>query len=442
MLNEEAVDLTFVMSQFQGTAPVPGDGNDDKDNADAGESMMLTASRSGSEVTFRATADGDTADDTPAMVLINNIKGTVNADDGIGSALVDVDLPGGITKRIYLMTDITDPGSRLFSDFAAGANSGLEGAEVDASIGGQEHRYPVTALGGGTLLADTADDDVNVAELDDVHFYPGVLQPTTQQPTQVVVQNATFTGTYAGVEGVYICTPEAGCEFGLDDGDLTLTVGIFAFRPNADEAGAPDTDYLIYGAWLKQPDSPVGSGASAGVATGNAPFLQANIADLEGTVTYTGEAAGFYAERHVDSSAADSGTFRAMAELKANFDEAGAGGAGTSVSGTISEFRRGGEATVMVDWLVNLDPVDVGAVPGGHAAGKTGGTASGASWTGEWGFQLLGNVVTAPVALPAIPPTGISGTFGAQHGTPRLVATDESPDEGFVGVIGGFGTRR
>ena len=108
-----------------------------------------------------------------------------------------------------------------------------------------------------------------------------------------------------------------------------------------------------------------------------------------------------------------------------------------------------------VDWLVNLGTImrsDVAgsetnpenANAGGFVSGNTSGTASGAPWAGEWGVQFAGNntIPGGTVRSTVQHPRAVVGTFGAQHGSPSLVATDESSDKGFAAVIGGFGARK
>ena len=75
-------------------------------------------------------------------------------------------------------------------------------------------------------------------------------------------------------------------------------------------------------------------------------------------------------------------------------------------------------------------------------SGDTSGLASGVPWTGEWGVQFVGDAVPATRH-----PTGVVGTFGAQHGLPTLLTDEPAPgelaaDQGFVGVLGGFGARK
>ena len=111
-----------------------------------------------------------------------------------------------------------------------------------------------------------------------------------------------------------------------------------------------------------------------------------------------------------------------------------------------------------VDWLVNLgtiirkrqckprriQPVAENANAGGFVSGNTSGSASGAPWAGEWGVQFAGNntIPGGTVRSTVQHPRAVVGTFGAQHGSPSLVATDESSDKGFAAVIGGFGARK
>ena len=221
------------------------------------------------------------------------------------------------------------------------------------------------------------------------------------------------------------------------------------FVPAAATRPVPDADYLVYGAWLDKPDSQVGTSYAAAVGHGSDPFTAARIAALAGKATYTGTAAGFFAERHVASDTAVSGTFTATAELKADFGVIAAGGTTSTdpgtLAGTITDFRRSDD--VAVDWLVDLESVtlDNATNAGGFKAGTTSGLASGVLWTGEWGVQLVGDAV--PATLTTRHPTGVVGTFGAQHGAPTLLTDEPAPgelaaDQGFVGVLGGFGARK
>ena len=247
-------------------------------------------------------------------------------------------------------------------------------------------------------------------------------------------------GTYLGVPGVYRCAEE-GCIIGRQavTNDLLLGGARWDFIPSAATRSVADADYLVYGGWLKRPDSAVGTAISAGLGTGSDPFTVGNIAALTGKAKYRGKAAGFYAERYVDEDTAVSGSFTATAELEADFADTGAG----TVKGMVHQFMKGDD-TEAADWVVMLGSADIlTGADGGFNLGDTSGSASGAAWKGEWGFQLFGNTADAPEAHP----TGIAGTFGAQDGTPKQVVVEPTAakpvvDAGFVGVIGGFGATK
>ena len=476
--------------------------------------MTLTAARVGSSVTFKATADTDVTDKVDGKVLLN-FNATTDAD-GMTAGTTQVDLDGGLTRHVYLMSDIDAPLSRAFgknvpdglgdSDTAAVVAGRLSGnTALDAVVfddDSQTYRYVVLVpAAGGTygppaqagFDSDTNVDGTQVVSINvDDHAgidltLPAALTPSTAAPTATVQDGASVDGSYAGVPGMYRC--EDTCRFTRDtDTNELLMQGVWQFVPAGDPVAIADADYLIYGAWLKKPDSTVGTGYSAGLGTGSDLFdavttgdgnaTQNGITALTGTATYKGHAAGYFAERHVNSNAASSGTFTATAELTANFD----GGSDVenqaarpnadqnsnpannpgAISGMINNFVRddGGAA----EWVVELRTIDLGAreptpsttddantvrlvhssaieAPGGFAAGSTSGTASGAPWAGEWGVQFSGNGVNAGQH-----PSSVSGTFGAQTGSPVLLVTDVAAgavaDSGFVGVIGGFGARK
>ena len=224
-----------------------------------------------------------------------------------------------------------------------------------------------------------------------------------------------------------------------------------------------DSDYLVYGAWLMRPDSTGGTAYAAAFATGNDLFDPVaaagnGIAGLVGKATYRGTAAGFFAEQYVNVDTAVSGTFTAAAELSADFDAGTVSGGveGGIVSGTVTDFAR--SDGVLVNWLVNLGVLDLGAadgmppatntaVPssaaGGFTPGTTSGYASGVPWTGEWGVRFVGD---DPV-FAAKHPTGVVGTFGAQYGSPALTTGEphsirDYADNAFVTVLGAFGARK
>ena len=461
-IGRKLLSATNTVAMYQGSGSVPGDGSDTDELREADGEMTLTATRTGSAVTFRATGDTDTDTDAAGLaavptVLFEDVEAT--AGDDMTSVMAEIDIPGGLTRHLFLMTDIQAATSQSFNAAKVAGTPELDGLDdvIIADVtSDQEYRYPILGDNGDPLDGLLATDVVTLA-LNQAIVIEGAYIPSKTGPEPYVQGGGRFEGSYAGTPGEYRCGAETarGCRFAENaDGELQLK-GQWQFVP-AGDAVITDKDYLIYGAWLDKPDSQVGIGYSAGLSAGSELFTGANIAGLEGKAKYTGSAAGFYAERHVDSQGAASGTFTATAELTADFDFLKNGTtAGSSISGTITDFERSDDAST--DWEVKLDALDLTATTDGGFvvtnpvtgdpdgatgdvdgdSGTTSGHASGVQWAGEWGVQLAGN----GGAQVTQHPTGVVGTFGAQAGTPSLVAKDDSPDKGFVGVIGGFGAR-
>ena len=430
-----------------GADNVNTDGETDDTTGDDGgfESLRLRATHAGAMV--RLTAQAGVGDNVKTYFDVSTQAGA----DGMTSATEEME-SGGHTKHLYLMTDIEPSVSSPFGLTATTSPEGLGDGTLHPES--QKYRFAMTDLAAN-------DDSVVLVHTPAINITLGAFAPTDAVPTQSVQADAQLAGSYAGVAGVYRCAvtgDNAACNFDRNDEDQVQMNGIWQFIPDALARSAADPDYLLYGAWLGKPDSAVGTGYSAGLASGNALFDSNGTTDgngiggLVGTAKYKGSAAGFFAERHVGVGTAESGTFTATAELTANFDaDADSNGTADSsaISGMIKDFMRSDE--VAVDWTVELravtvtDIVDNAAttgVAGGFRSGNTAGSASGVSWTGEWGVQYFGNATAAGQH-----PSSVAGTFGAQRGSPALL-TDEPgtgetvADQGFVGVIGGFGARK
>ena len=405
--------------------------------------MMLTAENDGTEITFKATQGAG---------METLFEFSVDAAEGGGSHSEE-DLPGGHDKHIYLMSDIEPAGTIPFPVDP----DGLAPRTFDQMT--QMWQYPV----------EDTDTEETGFQNDDVMIYPGSLAPTDQAPETVVQEDASFDGKFAGTPGTYICTAEMGCGFTRDSDDELVVQATdnttWAFVPSS-TAPAPDADYLVFGAWLKKPGAATGIGYSAAIASGSSLFDivptdnpetdASGLLPLTGEATYTGSTVGFFAERHVNESEAVSGTFEASAELNADFDTVSTWG---SISGKITDFNRSDD--VAVNWQVDLDMINLddptgqlqleqqgqaapNNMPGGFVTGTTSGHAAGADWDGNWGVEFTAGGTTAGMN-PLMHPGGVVGTFGAAHGMPEqlevLDPTSSVPDEGYVGVIGGFGAR-
>ena len=353
----------------------------------------------------------------------------------------------------------------------------------------QTYRYPVQARGADGFVVDADGDPILTgATVEDGEIDPinlaldglidvtlGSFKPTASAPTQNVQMGGQLPGTYAGVEGMFRCNGAEATAQALDGCDITavggedMMAGPWQFVPSAANVSIADSDFLVFGAWLKRPESQVGVGYSAGISSTSMPYdnngtTGAGVANgialtaLTGKATYEGSAAGHFAERFIGTEEAKSGRFTATAELTADFGTYDVPDADNpsdtmdegSIKGTITDFVR--DDGVAANWVVSLNEVDFVDVveatattpltaPGGFVSGSTGGHAAGANWSGQWGVQLAGGGGNNEH------PTGVVGTFGAEFGMPvhltdELDAMEATADEGFVGVIGGFGARK
>ena len=167
----------------------------------------------------------------------------------------------------------------------------------------------------------------------------------------------TISGSYYGVSGTYSCTPSEaanGCRVNKAADGYTLQLdgtggGTWTFAPTdatARVTSMPDSAYASYGWWLKK--SADGKTFTASAFTdnkGTEPTALA-IANLRGTATYMGGAAGKYALYSTTGGTNDAGHFTARAMLKATFAEA------HKVSGTIDNFV--GADGMSRNWKVDL----------------------------------------------------------------------------------------
>ena len=404
------------------------------------DSLRIRVWHSGPTVQFTAASGTGSARQT-------HFRLSTAAGPVLTSLRKQTDVPGGHTRHVYLVTDIEPPRKDLFRDnVPTGVSFTIDGVGAGYHAATGQTRY---ALVKADNTANT--DVINVATTAAITLDPpAALAPTANISNRAVANGVNIPGTYATAPGTYICNGgnNGDCTLALNaDGELTMQAdGAWLFVPDG-LITVVDRDYLIYGAWLLKPDSQVGTAYAAALSASTElnMFIARNIAGLSGKAAYKGAAAGFFAERHIGTATAASGTFTATAELAADFATATTGG---TLSGTVRDFIR--SDGVSVDWLVTLGQVALpiltpditGVFNGGFAAGDTSGFASGAVWEGEWGVQLVGNGGTR---LETKHPTGVIGTFGAQHGAPvRLTDTTDpaAADAGFAAVIGGFGARK
>ena len=296
--------------------------------------------------------------------------------------------------------------------------------------------------GGGTLtvlLATDADDGDTLGRpwvgygetdrtivLDDIpdllpgHDWQGVRLP-----------DVGLQGMLDGISGTFTCEGGSWCYLELSQqkgyypggGNVVFTPDspggtVVALPPTTNSAVVPTADYLSFGYWLYEPDSPtaldpVDFGVLAG---GGDPFEPSHLQPLTGIAAYAGDAIGMYYTVG-SSSGPDVGSFQANVQLTANF--------GTSLDygtleGRIHGFASASAAASFPSELrFETTPITAFApIVGGVSGGP-----SDAPWGGEWGAAFFGNG-----ANPRTHPTGVAGTFGAT--------------DGYSAIAGSFGAHR
>ena len=251
-------------------------------------------------------------------------------------------------------------------------------------------------------------------------------------------EELSFPGTFHGVAGIYKCTIPPCMVSTASDGMISSTGGTWTFTPDSDRAGEividlPDTDYLYFGWWLKEPDDTEGayafrtfSGGTVPFAVGN-KFTSGNNDGLLGTASYEGRAAGQYVTKDFSGGVLSGGTageFTATALLTANF-----GGDDIAVNdqfnirGSVTEFRDVERNRALEGWSVTLNKVDLAAASasfGGTAGDTTTATLGGVTGTGTWEGAFFGNAradgkpgAVAGVFDAHLPAAHIAGGFGA-----------------------------
>jgi hypothetical protein len=181
------------------------------------------------------------------------------------------------------------------------------------------------------------------------------------------------------------------------------------------------------GWWIQKPDRAAGTYMFSRYFEGTDPY----VGTAAGSATYSGRAAGIWAERVRELENAEFGTFTANVEINADFTN--------DINGTIDNFMlSNGDSR---NWVVDLEGVSAIGTDG-----ETSGSADGRGWTGAWDSAAYGN----RGATAADQPTYIAGPFRASYGTPEIESMPgtaqgdpgREDDLGFVGVSGVYGAER
>ena len=256
---------------------------------------------------------------------------------------------------IVIYTDIEEPKDQL-----------LTGAGSDDEAGpGGPYAYNRADLD-NALRPDVDDgkDYIGNAKSSGFPSGPGVTFTYTGAKDE---RPLTVEGTFAGVDGVFLCVTSTGCMVGTDgDGDLATTTGEWRFTatsPITATVKDPDRDYTYFGWWLNKPDDEDDPHTVEVFAGRAGEVAITDVRAVEGTARYSGPAVGKYVTKTFTAGVqtdAGVGHFTAEAKLKAVFD---ADADDTGISGTVDDFIL--DDTTAAPWEVTLvGDVDFGAVFG------------------------------------------------------------------------------
>ena len=223
---------------------------------------------------------------------------------------------------------------------------------------------------------------------------------------------ATFFGSSSTVTATQ--NPDGSWSVGeVGNGGTNTTVTESRAIPDDDDA-----DYLAGGIWVYVPgnDEADNNYAFGAFVDGNDPFTQSNLAAVESTATYEGEATGIY------TSADENIFFDAEASLTADFGDGIDLG---TISGTIDGFESD-DGSILESPTLTLETADIGNTDSGFFTGDTAVTVAGEDYTGKWGGQFYGNPESGATGDDA-QPGSVAGTFGG-------AIADGS--KSFIGIFG------
>ena len=233
-------------------------------------------------------------------------------------------------------------------------------------------------------------------------------------------QVTTFEGSVRGVDGTFSCTGPCMAPTPNDDGDIVdfaETGWTFAPENSGALIKVKDENYVSFGWWL---DAMGTQGAykfdAFASATGMGEAVPSRAAaEVDGSATYRGAAAGKYAILSTTDDSASGGHFTAAATLTADFDANTAAvddpnDNGVRIGGTITDFMTG--ETSRPNWKVTLKaletvPESVGPITGAETEWATGGAVPG---EGTWSANFYG------AEEGTMQPTAATGEFNAAIG--------------------------
>ena len=427
---------------------------------------------------------------------------------------------GGVMQEALIYTDV----EKSITSFSAKypythrvtiAADGAVGDEPATLTSGVLTHFFVKTIGTDESIAITGTSNTEISfehglssdipsrTLDDTPDVPGGAR--NFNPT-------TIRGSYDGVDGQYVCAGDciltwSSSATGPVIKVTTASVGTDIYFAADDRSELlPDPDYLTFGVWMMAQDGPAAAGLIRPIAMAGADAFESDeLARLNGSATYEGQATGYYATRAGGSAEANSGRFTASAMLTANFDtgmgvtmdadntsvEIGSlhptpldsllepeavdgvdvmyfrpalGSPGT-IKGKIDKFMAE-DGTMMGGWVVNLGtagirPIADVMVPDAADSPEDRDTAQDMARTNAaMATMLEGATAGTGYAMEwtgvwdatfhgtnmTTAPTGVVGTFQATAGMANPVteagAIDLFDDPGFAGVVGSFGAKK
>ena len=243
----------------------------------------------------------------------------------------------------------------------------------------------------GSLTVDGTDAAVRARVTGAAFTHSGTQTHTIDSNTGIF----TTRGYYDGAPGQYRCT--GACSSANDGkGSPSALVGTWHFKPDSGAmVSQPDANYLYYGWWVSKDKDGMPTAASAftGVNGAIAALTDDPVSAVEGSATYSGNAAGKFAMSNALDGTGDAGHFTATVELTAKFGSNDAPNNG-GVSGTINDFMANGES---VPWSVALHRAPWGTAGAFTSTSSAGTTADGTTWSidgnaapesGTWSGQM------------------------------------------------------
>ena len=313
-----------------------------------------------------------------------------------------------------------------------------------------------------------ADNGVSFGDLEG--FAPAVDDPDTDEVDESNLNGlATFKATLTydvnsaevTYEGTVQCETLNECSVSREVGGPVTGLTGYHFVPNAKQTeiltmntDTLDTDFLTFGVWLNDADSPQIGVFARGNNDNNNRFTADNIQGLGGSATYRGSAVGVYTDgssvEHFDGTTTLTAKFgdpSVVADPDADpVVEASEGilgtiegrvninGGGNTPGGTLTlgktDMTTDGPFTPGLAWKGAAKPVDA----------RTG-VSPGYAYEGQWAGQFYGNPADDATDKR---PGSVAGTFGVT-GTDNMGTTtgdDATDDDVTRSWIGAFGATK